>query len=113
MNIIKESATYSFGRVLIKISDMGDFTIFLNGNHIGGVSSDDILEYTDEENLDTIFYDFDREINYQNQYNHKDIEFLSDEEKEFIISEYGKNKLNAKHRDYYDAYDNTWKTIGG
>lgn len=34
---------------------------------------------------------------------------LSDEEKEFIKNTYSENKLNVKHRDYYDAYDNTWK----
>lgn len=56
------------------------------------ISSDDMLDYTIEELLP---YNFDK--------------IFTKEEQEFFISEYQRIKKNAKHKDYYDAYDNTWK----
>lgn len=56
------------------------------------ISSDDMLDYTMEELLP---YNFDK--------------IFTKEEQEFFISEYQRIKKNAKHKDYYDAYDNTWK----
>jgi hypothetical protein len=60
-------------------------------NCYGGISGDDMLDYTMEENLPSRY---DR---------------LNDEEKQFFISEYNRIRAKAKHKDYYDAYDNTWK----
>ena len=57
----------------------------------GGISGDDMLDYTMEENLPS-------------KYNR-----LTNEEKLFFDSEYKRIRANAKHKDYYDAYDNTWK----
>ena len=56
------------------------------------ISGDDMLDYTIEELLP---YNFDK--------------IFTKEEQEFFISEYQRIKKNAKHKDYYDAYDNTWK----
>lgn len=86
----------------------GNLTIFDNGtdglsykikyiqwleekSEYGGISGDDMLDYTMEENLPSRY---DR---------------LNDEEKQFFISEYNRIRAKAKHKDYYDAYDNTWK----
>ena len=57
-----------------------------------GISGDDMLDYTMEE---LIPYDFDK--------------IFTEEEKEFFIGEFNRIKKNAKHKAYYDAYDNTWK----
>ncbi len=54
------------------------------------ISNDDMLDYTLEENFP---YYSD----------------LTEKEKEFFITEYNRIKRVARHSDYYDAYDNTWK----
>lgn len=57
-----------------------------------GISGDDMLDYSFDEckpcKFDTLF---------------------SEEEKSFFISEYFRIKSHARHRDYYDPYDNCWK----
>ena len=57
-----------------------------------GISGDDMLDYTIEELLPCNFY-----------------EIFTKEEQEFFINEFNRIKRNAKHKIYYDAYDNTWK----
>ena len=57
----------------------------------GGITSDDMLDYTFEENIPSEY------------------EYLTEEEKEFFEKEYFRIKRNAKHKEYYDPYDNTWK----
>ena len=57
-----------------------------------GISGDDMLDYEMEELLP---HNFD--------------EIFTKEEQEFFISEFQRIKKNAKHKEYYDAYDNTWK----
>ena len=54
------------------------------------ISNDDMLDYTMEENFP--YYDE-----------------LTEEEEGFFVSEYNRIKQVARHSDYYDAYDNTWK----
>lgn len=55
-----------------------------------GISNDDMLDYTMKENFP--YYDE-----------------LTEEEKQFFVSEYNRIKALARHSDYYDPYDNTWK----
>lgn len=57
-----------------------------------GISGDDMLDYTFEE---LVPYNFDS--------------IFTKEEQEFFISEFYHIKANARHKDYYDAYDNSWK----
>lgn len=57
------------------------------------VTGDDMLEYEISENIPDDFVDL----------------VLTQEEREWFLRRYYQIRSRAKHRDYYDASDNTWK----
>lgn len=56
-----------------------------------GISGDEMLDYSFNELVPTCFFE------------------LTAEEQCFFKEEFFRIKTNAKRRDYYDAFDNTWK----
>lgn len=99
-------------RLYSTTTDYGDISFSLHGNGYEiyyGISSDDILDYSISENLEGLLDYINSGIQYHRIFDRDTIEPLSDDELDMIKRAYFDNIGNAKHRDYYDAYDNTWK----
>lgn len=113
MNIKSEHMSFKLSnRLVVNITNNGDMSFKLSGKDYEiyyGISSDDILDYSTSENLDSLFDYINREINYYKIYRGVEIKPLTSSEIKQIKQIYSDNISNARHHDYYDAYDNTWK----
>ena len=82
-----------YGSVEIYDHDWDGIGIKHDNGYSCRVSGDDMLDYEMDENISPRFLE----------------NILTKEELEFVTCEYRKIRSHAKHRGFYDAYDNTWK----
>lgn len=93
LNAEKHNEPVLFGSLAVFDRDWDGLSVRHKNGTSYTVSGDDMLDYEMEENLPEDFL----------------YHILTKKEQEWFFKKYNQIRSRAKHREYYDAFDNTWK----